>query len=113
MPPLISHHATETVAEIKALPFYKTFAASATAACVGEVGTGSSGVPFYFSRLSVWLPHAHTPGPDGVAALISHNTTETKPRRLFCSAQVITLPVDTCKVRLQLQGASGGPAVYK
>ena len=38
MPPLISHHETETVAEIKALPFYKTFAASATAACVGEVG---------------------------------------------------------------------------
>ncbi|EFN59406.1 hypothetical protein CHLNCDRAFT_48478 [Chlorella variabilis] len=45
-----------------ALPFYKTFAASAAAACTGEVAT---------------------------------------------------IPMDTVKVRLQVQGASGAPAKYK
>ena len=39
MPKLASHHDTATLVEVRALPFYKTFAASATAACVGEVST--------------------------------------------------------------------------
>ena len=46
-------------------------------------------------------------------ALVSHMAAETEPHHSLCLAQVITLPVDTCKVRLQLQGASGGPVIYR
>lgn len=37
MPKLVSHHQTETLQHVKALPLYATFGASAAAACTGEV----------------------------------------------------------------------------
>lgn len=135
-------HAMPALA-VKQLPFVQLFAASATAASVGEVRSAGPGRactgPAQPPRASPQALQRSTelPGCHGAPALIAlcsgrddrHRLPPPPPplaavpARLHSPAalmpcvppapQVLTIPFDTCKVRLQLQGRSSGPVKYQ